>query len=191
MLFRSQLKGIALTIQAGGVGLTLTRAWKALFVDLDWTPSWNSQAEDRICRIGQTKPVEIVHMVSDHVLDIHIHDLLSYKIKLFNQTVDASIAVNPVQSREADSETEEQYTARIARIEDELKAKDEARKKEIGLQKVGIIIEREIARLQKKTEFVSLNLPTSFSEEQQKVIADALKSMLKVCDGAMMRDSQG
>lgn len=49
-LFQSgKLKGVGLTIQAGGVGLTLTRASHALFVDLDWTPAMNIQAEDRLC----------------------------------------------------------------------------------------------------------------------------------------------
>jgi intein/homing endonuclease len=44
-----KLKGVGLTIKAGGVGLTLTRASHALFVDLDWTPALNIQAEDRMC----------------------------------------------------------------------------------------------------------------------------------------------
>ena len=44
-----KLKGVGVSIKAGGVGLTLTRAWKALFVDLDWTPAANTQAEDRLC----------------------------------------------------------------------------------------------------------------------------------------------
>jgi SWI/SNF-related matrix-associated actin-dependent regulator of chromatin subfamily A-like protein 1 len=55
-----RLKGVALTIQAGGTGLTLTHAWAVLFVDLDWSPANNVQAEDRVGRIGQQ---------SDKVLD--------------------------------------------------------------------------------------------------------------------------
>src|SRR5262245_21495662 len=40
-----RLKGMGLTIQAGGTGLTLTHAWAALLVDLDWAPANNAQAE--------------------------------------------------------------------------------------------------------------------------------------------------
>jgi len=84
-----QLKGVALSIRAGGVGLTLTRAWKAVFVDLDWTPAANMQAEDRLCRIGQENPhVEIVHIVSDHPLDQRVMELLTAKTTIIEAAVE-------------------------------------------------------------------------------------------------------
>jgi SWI/SNF-related matrix-associated actin-dependent regulator 1 of chromatin subfamily A len=84
-----QLKGVALSIRAGGVGLTLTRAWKAVFVDLDWTPAANMQAEDRLCRIGQENPhVEIVHLVSDHPLDCRVMELLTEKTAIIDAAVE-------------------------------------------------------------------------------------------------------
>jgi SWI/SNF-related matrix-associated actin-dependent regulator 1 of chromatin subfamily A len=87
-----KLKGVAVSIKAGGVGITLTKAWKAIFVDLDWVPGANQQAEDRICRIGQeSNKVEIVRMVSDHVLDIHVLDLIAWKMSIIEQSIDASV----------------------------------------------------------------------------------------------------
>jgi SNF2 family DNA or RNA helicase len=84
-----RLKGIGLTIQAGGVGLTLTRAANALFVDLDWTPALNVQAEDRICRIGQrSSSITIQRLVSDHPLDRHVQKLLAQKIDLIYKALD-------------------------------------------------------------------------------------------------------
>lgn len=78
-----KLKGIGLTIQAGGVGLNLTYACKELFVDMDWVPANNWQAEDRVCRIGQeSDKVTIYRMVSNHPLDRHVHCLLGEKISL-------------------------------------------------------------------------------------------------------------
>ena len=44
-----KLKGVACTIAAGGVAITLTRSHNAIFTDLEWTPALNAQAEDRIC----------------------------------------------------------------------------------------------------------------------------------------------
>jgi SNF2 family DNA or RNA helicase len=82
------INGVACTIQAGGVGITLTRAWKALFVDQDWVPANNWQAEDRICRIGQTNDkVEIVRFVSNHPIDRRLMELLSNKAELIHKTL--------------------------------------------------------------------------------------------------------
>lgn len=106
-----RLKGVAVSIRAGGVGLTLTRAWKAIFVDLDWVPSANQQAEDRICRIGQeSQKVEIVRLVSDHVLDQHVQDLISWKMYLIDKSLNDTIKVN-VQIEKG--ETEEEFLKRM------------------------------------------------------------------------------
>jgi hypothetical protein len=111
-----KLKGLALTIRAGGVGLTLTHAWKAIFVDLDWVPSQNQQAEDRICRIGQLAAhCEIVRMVSDHVLDIHVLDLIGWKIAVIEAAIEKVIAGSPKQAQEV--ETAEQFEARMVAVE--------------------------------------------------------------------------
>jgi SNF2 family DNA or RNA helicase len=106
-----ELKGVAVSIRAGGVGLTLTHAWKAIFVDMDWVPSANQQAEDRICRIGQnSQKVEIVRMVSNHVLDQHVQDLIAWKMNLIDKSINDTIKVN-VQAIE--SETDEEYQERM------------------------------------------------------------------------------
>jgi SWI/SNF-related matrix-associated actin-dependent regulator 1 of chromatin subfamily A len=85
------LDGIACTIEAGGVGLTMTRAQKVLFVDMDWTPANNWQAEDRICRIGSKhRSVEVVQMISDHPLDVHVHNLIEEKKNLIKLSLDGA-----------------------------------------------------------------------------------------------------
>lgn len=92
---KGELIGIALTIAAGGVGLTLTRAPEILFVDLAWRPCDNAQAEDRICRIGQTSDsVLITRMMSDHPLDKHVNQLLIDKQLLIESVVEKSGAGN-------------------------------------------------------------------------------------------------
>jgi SWI/SNF-related matrix-associated actin-dependent regulator 1 of chromatin subfamily A len=78
-----ELPRAALTIGAGDVGLTLTRALTVLFVDLDWVPANNRQAEDRVCRIGQEAGmVQVVRMVSDHALDRRVMEVLDRKGEL-------------------------------------------------------------------------------------------------------------
>jgi SWI/SNF-related matrix-associated actin-dependent regulator 1 of chromatin subfamily A len=113
---RGELKGLALTIRAGGVGLNLTHAWKAIFVDLDWVPSQNSQAEDRICRIGQLAAhCEIIRMVSDHVLDLHVLDLIAWKIGVIEAAIENIMPGSPRQAQEV--ETAEVYEARMIAAE--------------------------------------------------------------------------
>jgi len=85
-----RLRGIAATIQAGGIAITLTRAHEAVFVDLAWTPALNTQAEDRICRIGQTRGVIITRLIADHILDRKVTAALDRKQALITAAVDAS-----------------------------------------------------------------------------------------------------
>lgn len=54
-----ELKGIAASFAAGGVGITLTHAHHVLCVDLPWTPALLQQAEDRCVLEGQ--PILTVH----------------------------------------------------------------------------------------------------------------------------------
>lgn len=107
-----RLKGIALTVRAGGVGLTLTRAWKVIFCDLDWVPSQNQQAEDRVCRIGQLAAhCEIVRLVSNHVLDLHVLDLIAWKMGIITAALEKEIVATV---KTVEVETDEQFQERIA-----------------------------------------------------------------------------
>lgn len=87
---RGELLGVGATIKAGGVAITLTRASHAVFVDLDWTPALNLQAEDRIWRIGAKRAVLIQRLVAEHALDERIAKLLADKQNLVSATVDAA-----------------------------------------------------------------------------------------------------
>jgi SNF2 family DNA or RNA helicase len=58
------------TIKAGGVGITLHRASKMVFLDRDWSPSKNRQAEDRIHRIGQRNACMYYDLMADDTIDM-------------------------------------------------------------------------------------------------------------------------
>ena len=57
------------TISTLGESVTLHRANNAIFLDRSWNPAVNEQAEDRIYRIGQERPVTITHIVAADTVD--------------------------------------------------------------------------------------------------------------------------
>lgn len=83
-------KGLALTIEAGGTALTLTRASQEVFVDRTFTPLLNVQAEDRAARIGQTRGVVVTTLVADHYLDRRLAEILANKERIINSSVEAA-----------------------------------------------------------------------------------------------------
>lgn len=76
------------TIGAMGVGLTLTRANRAVFINRDWTPALNLQAEDRVCRIGQKKPVIITDIVCNDRTEENLYRVLMRKQSLVDNSVE-------------------------------------------------------------------------------------------------------
>lgn len=58
------------TLDAGGVGITLTAADTVIFLERDWTPAINEQAEDRLHRIGQENHVSVVILQAVDTVDI-------------------------------------------------------------------------------------------------------------------------
>lgn len=59
---------ILCSVKACGVGITLTSANNIFLTDLWWAPSVDLQAIDRVHRIGQTKPVNVLRYVNTSVI---------------------------------------------------------------------------------------------------------------------------
>lgn len=75
-------------IRTAGVGLNLQRAAESLFVERIWTPSGLLQAEDRIHRLGQTRPVTVTYIDAQGTVDEHIASVLEAKQRIINAVVD-------------------------------------------------------------------------------------------------------
>lgn len=71
-----------LSTRAGGLGINLVAAnWVVLF-DQDFNPQNDKQATDRCYRIGQTKPVTVVKLISRGTIDEDILALAGRKLEL-------------------------------------------------------------------------------------------------------------
>jgi hypothetical protein len=91
-LFQSgQADVIILNIQAGGVGLTLTKSSHVVFAELDFVPGNMSQAEDRCHRISQEDKVLVQHIVLEGSLDAHIARMLVEKQAVLDGALDEEI----------------------------------------------------------------------------------------------------
>lgn len=78
------------SIQAAGVGITLTASSHVIFSELDWVPGNISQFEDRAHRIGQTDTVLVQHIVLNGSLDARMAHLLIEKQRVIDNALDVN-----------------------------------------------------------------------------------------------------
>merc|ERR1711874_519710 len=76
------LEVFLLSTRAGSLGINLTGADTAIIYDSDWNPQQDLQAQDRCHRIGQTKPVLVLRLVTAATYDEKIVERAATKRKL-------------------------------------------------------------------------------------------------------------
>ncbi|KAF3175219.1 hypothetical protein TWF751_004426 [Orbilia oligospora] len=76
-----------LSTKAGGVGLNLAAANKVVIFDASFNPFDDLQAEDRAWRIGQTRDVHVIRIISKGTIEENIDQLAKTKLML-----DASVS---------------------------------------------------------------------------------------------------
>lgn len=79
------------TIKAGGLGLTLTAGSIAVFLDKDWTNANNTQAVDRLHRIGQERNVTVIELLAKDSIEEYIEELLAEKQETFDSLIEGKI----------------------------------------------------------------------------------------------------
>jgi superfamily II DNA or RNA helicase len=77
-----------MSVKAGGVGITLTRANHVFFLDHWWNPAVARQAEGRAYRIGQDKTVFITSFCVADTIEERIRQILEHKEQLFKDIID-------------------------------------------------------------------------------------------------------
>jgi len=96
------VKVLLASIGAGGVGIDLHSAQIAIFTDVFWTPALNTQAEDRLHRIGQKGNVLIIRLIHPNTIDEDMHRVLKRKARAFNETMAIKEAVSSMLRRHPD-----------------------------------------------------------------------------------------
>ena len=117
---------ILISLTAGNAGINLSVASRVIIVDPWWNPGVERQAEDRVYRIGQIRPVFVYRLIMSGSIEQQIHDMKEHKDRhcdtFFDemQTVYQEILTDPivqVPAEESDEETDDEQPALSERIE--------------------------------------------------------------------------
>ena len=88
------------SLLAGGVGIDLTAASVVIHYDRWWNATKESQATDRVHRIGQNKNVQVLKLVTRGTLEEKIDRMISAKRELFERFLDRDEEVFRTLSRQ-------------------------------------------------------------------------------------------
>ena len=78
------------SLTAAGVGLNLQAASNVVLAELSWTDAEQTQAIDRVHRIGQTEPVTAWRIIAAQTIDNRIAELVDSKAGLASRALDGS-----------------------------------------------------------------------------------------------------
>ncbi|KAF9429063.1 hypothetical protein BGZ76_001870 [Entomortierella beljakovae] len=90
---------ILISLKAGGVGLNLTSAQRVYLMDPHWNPAVESQAIDRIHRLGQTKAVDVIRLIVKDSIEENILELQKRKAALSDMTFSEKLSKQEVLKR--------------------------------------------------------------------------------------------
>ena len=106
---------VVCSLTAAGVGLNLQVASNLVLAELSWTDAEQTQAIDRIHRIGQEEPVTAWRIIAAQTIDTKIAELIDTKAGLAARALDGS-------GEEVASSTDVQLEALVALLTEALTA---------------------------------------------------------------------
>ncbi|MGZ5417040.1 MAG: DEAD/DEAH box helicase [Nocardioides sp.] len=107
---------VVCSLTAAGVGLNLQVASNMVLAELSWTDAEQTQAIDRIHRIGQAEPVTAWRIIAAQTIDTKIAELIDSKAGLAARALDGS-------DEEVSSSVDVQLEALVALLTEELSAR--------------------------------------------------------------------
>lgn len=84
---RGELGKVLASTDAGAFGLNITGADMICHLDMLWNPSRMVQREDRLHRIGQERPVNVVKLLCKGTIDVGMNKILAKREMLFDDVI--------------------------------------------------------------------------------------------------------
>ncbi|MEX2289328.1 MAG: DEAD/DEAH box helicase [Mycobacteriales bacterium] len=109
---------VVCSLMAAGVGLNLQVSSNVVLAELSWTDAEQTQAIDRVHRIGQDQPVTAWRIIAAQTIDARIAELIDDKAGLAARALDGSDA-------EVSSSVDVQLEALVALLTDALTAAEQ------------------------------------------------------------------
>lgn len=83
---------VFLSTDAGGVGINLQAASAVINFEPPWNPARLEQRIGRVHRMGQQRPVQVVHLLTENSIEMRVWETLQLKKKLFSGLFDSTAA---------------------------------------------------------------------------------------------------
>ncbi|GAA98058.1 uncharacterized protein L969DRAFT_355593 [Mixia osmundae IAM 14324] len=101
-LFQSddEVTVMLLSLQVGSLGLNLTAASQCFLMDPWWASAIETQAVDRVWRIGQTRDVKIFHMRMENSIEQRVIEIQQRKEAIVNQAFAGTANAITIQQRQ-------------------------------------------------------------------------------------------
>ncbi|MFT4288719.1 DEAD/DEAH box helicase [Nocardioides sp.] len=114
-----EVQVIVCSLTAAGVGVNLQVASDVVLAELSWTDAEQTQAIDRVHRIGQTEPVTAWRIIAAQTIDARIAGLIDAKAGLAARALDGA-------SEEETSTLDVRLEALVSLLTDQLAARESA-----------------------------------------------------------------
>lgn len=108
---QGKVRCILCTISAGGIGITLTRSNRAIFMQRSWSMIENKQAEDRVHRIGSQihEHIDIIDIVSVDTVEVNQRIALQGKEERLQEVMRDADTVARVKAEHAEYDGHEAF----------------------------------------------------------------------------------
>jgi ATP-dependent helicase STH1/SNF2 len=92
-----------LSTRAGGLGLNLQTADTVIIFDSDWNPQMDLQAQDRAHRIGQSKEVRVLRLITVNSVEEKILERANFKLDMDQKIIEAGMFNSKAKATERNS----------------------------------------------------------------------------------------